>query len=300
MSTIAPTNVSANDALLSLIRPASVGSSGGTSVASADASRFPSDRVELSDRAQQILERSRADQTAADKLNQMVRDLRSQGSKGKTSTYSDLAKISRQADASTTGDKTVDAVKAMAKMPEFRSAADGRADDTVRALVRDGKVPQLPVRLTDAQAAQLSEKEINLFTIVQGVQGLYDAMPKSLDAALSQHVKQVIDGYPGMINQMKADIAGGKLPREYGEKQASRYESELAAARGGTMKISAETDTRLVRGISEFTMQRDAIGYSGRGQTTTTSDWNAITKKYGTENIQIGSSPYTSGWVITW
>lgn len=300
MSTIAPTNVSANDALVSLIRSASAGSSGGTSIASAGAARFPSDRVELSDHAQQILERNRADQTAADKLDQLVRDLRSQGSKGKTTTYSDLAKISGQADASTSGDKTVDAIKAMARMPEFGSAANGRTDDTVRALVRDGKVPQLPLHLTDAQRDQLSEKEIDLFTIVQGLQGLYDAMPKSLDEALSQHVKQVIDGYPGMINQMNADFAEGKLPGEYWEKQVSRYESELAAARGGTMKISAETDTSLVRGTSEFTMQRDAIGYSGRGQKTTTSDWNAITKKYGTENVQIGSSPYTPGWVITW
>jgi hypothetical protein len=309
MSTIAATNASANDALLSLIRSGPAGSPGAAPIAPAgadrsgtpsSAARFPSDRVELSDRAQQILERNSADQTAAGKLVQLVQYLKSQGSKGKHTTYSDLAKISGQGDAATTGDETVDAVKAMAKMPEFISAANGRADDAVRSLVRDGKVPQLPLHLTDAQAAQLSDREKTLFAIVQGLQGLYDAMPKSLDDALSQHVKQVIDGYPDMINQMKADIAAGRLPGEYGEKQVSRYEAELAAARGGTMKITAETDTRLVRGISEFTMQRDAIGYSGRGQTTTTSDWNAITKKYGTENIQIGSSPYTTGWVITW
>uniref|UniRef100_Q07S49 Uncharacterized protein n=1 Tax=Rhodopseudomonas palustris (strain BisA53) TaxID=316055 RepID=Q07S49_RHOP5 len=306
MSAIAAVNSSATSAVASLLSDAaSAATAGGTSASAttksdqASASRNPVDIVDLSDHAKATLARAKTEQVAADKLDQLVREIRAQRS-GKAATYTDLANISAQSDAAATGDETVDAVKAMAKMPEFGSAANGRADDAVRSLVRDGKVPQLPLHLTDGQAAQLSDKEKTLFAIVQGVQGLYDAMPKTLDEALSQHVNQVIDGYPNMINQMKSDIVDGKLPGEYWEKQVTRYESELTAAREGTMKITSETDTRLVGAKSEFTMQRDAIGYSGRGQTTTTSDWNSIINKYGTENIQIGSSPYTTGWVITW
>jgi hypothetical protein len=178
------TNPSVKDALVSLIQSGSAGSPGAALMASnasgdgaaSSAARFPSDSVELSDRAQQVFARNRTDQTAADKLDQLVCEIRGQGSKGKTAASSNSAVMSGKSDAATTGDETIDAIKAMARMPEFRAAANGRTDDAVRSLVRDGNVPQLPLYLTDEQAAQVSEKEITLFTIVQGVQGLYNAM----------------------------------------------------------------------------------------------------------------------------
>jgi hypothetical protein len=261
-----------------------------------------SDRVELSDRAQQILQQNKSDQIAADKLAQLVRELKAQGSKGKPATYSETGTLAAKTDAATTGDETVDAVKAMARLPAFAAAANGRTDETVRALVRDGKLPQMPLHLTDEQAAQLSDEEKTLYSIVKGLQGMYDAMPKSIDDALARHVKLVTDTYPDMIDRMRSGLADGSYRAdlvEIAEQQITRYEGELAAARAGTMKITAETDTSLVGGISEFTMQKDAIGFSGRGQKTT-SDWNGLINKYGTENIQVGSSPYTTGWVISW
>ena len=122
---------------------------------------------------------------------------------------------------------------------------------------------------------------------------------RGLDDALARRVKVVPDSYPESIARMKQGVADGSLEEETWPGIIAGYEEQLAAAREGRMKIAAETDPWLVQGRSDFTMRRDAIGFSGSGQRTTTSDWTALHAKYGA-NVEIGSSPYTPGWVITW
>ena len=309
MTRATATSASVNDALLLLGRAAA--SDGGTpSVLPGQAKAAPAasglgrtlaDRVDLSDRAKAILQRQKVEQATADTLERMMRAAKDPAGKGR-GPAADPSKASGFDPAKApagTGDQTLDLIRTMAGSAAFGAAAEGRTDDQVRALVRDGKLPAMPA-LDDSQRAQLSERELNVYEIVRGLQGLYDAMPKSLDDALARHVQGILDSYPESIARMKQGVADGSLKEETWPGIIAGYEERLAAAREGRMRISAETDPRLVEGRSDFTMQRDAIGFSGSGQATTTSDWTALYAKYGTKNVEIGSSPYTPAWVITW
>lgn len=303
MTRAAATGASVNDALLLLMRPAASDGASAPSALPGEAGTAPgaptlgrtlADRVDLSDRAKAVLQRQKVEQATADTLERMMRAIKDPSGKGRGSAATDPAKA-----FAGTGDKPLDLIRSMARSSEFAAAAEGRTDDQVRALVRDGKLPAMPT-LDDGQRAALSDRERNVYDIVRGLQGLYDAMPKGLDDALARRVSTILESYPESIARMKQGVADGSLKEETWPTIIAGYEEQLAAAREGRMRISAETDPRLVQGRSDFTMQRDAIGFSGSGQTTTTSDWNAIVDKYGTKNVEIGSSPYTTGWVITW
>lgn len=199
----------------------------------------------------------------------------------------------------TAASDAIAAVKDWAKSATFRSAAKGEADQQVRALVRDGKLPHLPV-LDEAQYDQLSEAEKNIYGTVSVLQGLYDAQPKSLEQALSDHVKSVLEGYPESIARMKSELASGKLPASDGWAGIiSDYEATLSAAQSGKMQIHAVTDPSLVTEHDEFSVHNDGVGWSGSG-VRTQADIPALQKLYGTPNVLPGSSPYFGSYVITW
>lgn len=199
----------------------------------------------------------------------------------------------------TTAPDAIAAVKAWAKSGLFRNAAKAVADDGVRALVRDGKLPDLPV-LDEAQYDQLSDAEKNIYGTVSTLQGLYDGQPKSLEEALSKQVNAVLEGYPESIARMKSELASGKLPASDGWPGIiADYEATLAAAQSGKMQIHAVTDPSLVSGHDEFTVRNDGVGWSGSG-VRTEADIPALQKLYGTQNVLPGSSPYIGSYVITW
>ena len=310
MTRAAATGPSINDALFLLARsaagdgastPSDLPGQARTTPDAPALSRTRPDRVDLSDRAKAVLARQKVEQATADTLERMMRAIRDSTGRGRGSAVAapSQAPSLDTAKASTgRGDGPLDFIRSMAGSSEFGAAAEGRTDDQVRALVRDGRLPAMPA-LDDSQRAQLSERELNVYEIVRGLQGLYEAMPKSLDDALARRVQVILDSYPESIARMKQGVADGSLREESWPDIIAGYEEQLAAAREGRMRIAAETDPRLVQGRSDFTMRRDAIGFSGSGQSTTTSDWTALHAKYGA-NVEIGSSPYTPGWVITW
>lgn len=197
------------------------------------------------------------------------------------------------------GGNAIAAIKAMAKSSLFQNAAQGHADDQVRALVRDGKLAELPA-LDEAQYASLSKSEQNIYGVVRTLQGLYDAMPKTIEQALSDHVKIVLDSYPESIARMKDGLASGTLPASDGWNDViANYEAELAAAREGRMQIHAVTDSSTVTATEEFSASGGEFGWSGRG-VSVQADIPALQKAYGTKNVLPGDSPYFGTYVITW
>ncbi|CEJ12860.1 hypothetical protein BN1110_03164 [bacterium YEK0313] len=309
MTRAAATGPSINDASFLLARsaagdgastPSDLPGQARTTPGSPALSRTLADRVDLSDRAKALLARQKVEQATADTLERLMRAIKDSTGRGRPPAAgpSQAPSFEPAKASAAAGDQTLDFIRSMAGSSEFGAAADGRTDDQVRALVRDGRLPAMPA-LDDGQRAQLSERETNVYEIVRGLQGLYEAMPKSLDDALARRVQVILDSYPESIARMKQGVADGSLKEETWPGIIAGYEEQLAAAREGRMTIAAETDPRLVQGRSDFTMRRDAIGFSGNGQRTTTSDWTALHAKYGA-NVEIGSSPYTPGWVITW
>ncbi|WP_063682377.1 hypothetical protein [Bradyrhizobium stylosanthis] len=197
------------------------------------------------------------------------------------------------------GGNAIAAIKAMAKSDAFRNAAQGRADDQVRALVRDGKLAELPA-LDETQWASLSKSEQSIYGVVRTLQGLYDAMPKSIEQALSDHVKTVLDSYPESIARMKDGLASGTLPASDGWTDIiANSEAELEAARQGRMQIHAASDSGMVTATEEFSASGGEFGWSGRG-VTVHADIPALQKAYGTKNVLPGDSPYFGTYVITW
>jgi hypothetical protein len=194
---------------------------------------------------------------------------------------------------------TVALIKTMAASGTFANAARGVVDDQVRALVRDGKIAQLPPP-KDFDPSGLSEAEQNVYHVVEGLQSLYDAQPKSLDDALASHVKVVVDSYPEMIARMKDGLASGTLPESDGWKDViAKSEAELEAAQQGRMKITGIDDPSLVQTTNEFTVAFDGIGWSGRG-TSTKANIPALQQLTGTKNVLPGGGPYTGSYVISW
>ncbi|ABD07920.1 conserved hypothetical protein [Rhodopseudomonas palustris HaA2] len=197
------------------------------------------------------------------------------------------------------GASAIAMIKTMAASGTFANAAMGVADDQVRALVRDGKIAQLPLP-KDFQTAGLSTAEQNVYHVVQTLQSLYDAQPKTLDDALAGHVATVLDSYPEAIARMKDGLANGTLPESDGWNDViARYEDELSAAQQGKMKITAIDDPGLVRTTNEFSVSSNGIGWSGRG-TSTTANIPALQELLGTGNVLPGGSPYTGSYAISW
>ncbi|RTL69320.1 MAG: hypothetical protein EKK41_13930 [Hyphomicrobiales bacterium] len=193
----------------------------------------------------------------------------------------------------------VDAVKQWAKSGLFHAAAQGNADDAVRAAVKDGKLPTLPT-LDDATYAVLSEPERKIYGVVGVLQGMYDAQPKTLAEALSSHVDAVLQSYPEAIARMQAGVADGTLKEAEGWKGIiADYQQQLDAARSGKMEIHSVDDKAQVREIDEFTVHDDGVGWSGRGLRVE-ADIPALQAKYGTSHVLPGASPYIGAYVITW
>lgn len=194
---------------------------------------------------------------------------------------------------------TVALIKAMASSSTFANAARGVVDDQVRTLVRDGKIAQLPLP-KDFDPSTLSTAEQNIYHVVEGLQSLYGAQPKTLDDALASHVKNVVDGYPEMIARMKDGLANGTLPESDGWKDViAKSEAELEAAQQGRIKITGIDDPTLVKTTNEFNVKLDGIGWSGSG-TKTTANIPALQQLTGTSNVVAGGGPYTGSYVISW
>lgn len=194
---------------------------------------------------------------------------------------------------------TIDLIKTMAASDTFANAARGVVDDRVRELVRDGKIAALPPP-KDFDPSGLSTAEQNVYHVVEGLQSLYNFQPKSLDEALANHVKTVVDSYPDMIARMKDGLASGTLPESDGWKDViAKSEAELEAAQQGKMKITGIDDPSLVQTTNEFDVRFDGIGWSGSG-TKTTANIPALQQLTGTKNVLPGGGPYTSSYVISW
>ncbi|QLH71257.1 hypothetical protein [Rhodopseudomonas palustris] len=194
---------------------------------------------------------------------------------------------------------TVSLLKTMAASSTFANAAKGVVDDQVRALVRDGKIATLPPP-KDFDPSNLSTAEQNIYHVVQGLQSLYDIQPKTLDEALANHVKTIVDTYPEMIARMKDGLASGTLPESDGWKDViAKSEADLEAAQQGRMKITAVDDPKLVQTTNEFTVRFDGIGWSGSG-TKTTANIPALQELTGSKNVWAGGGPYTNNYVISW
>lgn len=200
------------------------------------------------------------------------------------------------------GMSSADAVAALrdwAKSGLFHSAAQGVADDAVRAAVKDGKLPTLPT-LDDSAYAALSEPERKIYGVVSVLQGMYGWQPKSLADALSSHVDAVLESYPDAIARMQAGLSDGTLKEEEGWKVIiADYQQQLDAARSGTMQIHAGSDPGLVREIDEFTVHDDGVGWSGSALRVE-ADIPALQAKYGTSHVLPGASPYIGTYAITW
>ncbi|WP_322516678.1 hypothetical protein SR870_03585 [Rhodopseudomonas palustris] len=214
------------------------------------------------------------------------------GSSAALSTYTANGTLSGGAGA-------ISLIKTMAASGTFANAARGVADDQVRALVRDGKIAQLPMP-KDIDVSGLSTAEQNVYHVVQTLQSLYDAQPKTLDDALSGHVETVLESYPEAIARMKDGLANGTLPESDGWNDViARYENELSAAQQGKMKITGIDDPGLVQTTNEFSVSSNGIGWSGRG-TKTTADIPALQELLGTKNVLPGGGPYTGSYAISW
>lgn len=250
--------------------------------------RGASAKVELSDHAKAVLARAKEHQFVADQLEAYLESMRT-----------DRSAQSEPESAGQPGEAMAE-LKKWAKMDVFRNAAKAIADDEVRGLVRDGHLPLLP-RIDDEQWNQLSTEEQNVYGTVSVLQGLYDAMPKTLDQALSDHVNSILEGYPEDIERMKNGLASGALKAEDGwEGIIAQREAELAAAREGKMQIHAVDDPSLVQTTNEFSVSRGAsFGWSGRG-ITVNGNFPNLYEAFGTKNVVPGSSPYTGDYVITW
>lgn len=252
--------------------------------------------VTLSERAKAILAKAEKDQAVADQLADFLRGLAKPHDPTAKKTSGGGGSKSQASEGIT---KEMAAIKEWAKSDVFRNAAQGSADDAVRALVRDGHLPQLP-QLEPAQLEQLSDAERNVYEVVSGLQGLYDYMPKSLSQALSDHVASIIDTYPDNIARMKEGLASGTLPAEDGWSAIiARDESILAAAQQGKMQIHAVDDPALVQSKWEFTVTRDNFGWSGKG-TSVTANFPALYAAFDTKNVHPGTSPYIGNYVFTW
>jgi hypothetical protein len=154
--------------------------------------------------------------------------------------------------------------------------------------------------LSESQYASLSKAEQNIYGVVRTLQGLYDAMPKTIEQALSDHVKLVLDSYPEAIARMKDGLASGTLPASDGWNDViANYETELAAAQQGRMQIHAVTDPGLVQEDAQFTVSGGEHGWSGYGESVQ-ADIPALQSAYGTRNVLPGASPYVGAYVITW
>ncbi|WP_249143413.1 hypothetical protein [Bradyrhizobium liaoningense] len=196
------------------------------------------------------------------------------------------------------GTNAIAAIKAMAKSSAFRNAAQGSADDEVRALVRDGKLAELPA-LDEAQYAGLSKSEQSIYGVVRTLQGLYDAMPKTIEQALSDRVKSVLDTYPESIARMQDQLSSvSPAEAELIKQNIVGYQQELEAALQGRMQIHA-TDSSMVTATEEFSASGGEFGWSGRG-VTVHADIPALQRAYGTKNVLPGDSPYFGTYVITW
>ncbi|MBP2232295.1 hypothetical protein J2847_005620 [Azospirillum agricola] len=167
------------------------------------------------------------------------------------------------------------------------------------ALFRDGQLSKLPA-LDEGQRSQPSEEERDVHGAASSLQGLYDGMPKTLDQALADHRKVVLEAYPDEIGRMKSGLASGALKAEDGWNEIiSSREAELAAAKQGTMRIQAVNDPNLIQTENEFTVTRDIGGWSARG-VTVNANFPALQDSFGTKNLRPGSSPWTGDYVIRW
>ncbi|MBK3800639.1 hypothetical protein GAY33_15585 [Azospirillum brasilense] len=262
----------------------------------------PSSKVELSDRAKALMAKAEQEHAVASQLAAHL------AGRGRNSAIVNPLPMTQAAEnggvpmkpsAYGKASDGIAAVKEWAKSDVFRNAANAVADDQVRALVRDGKLSELPA-LDDDQLSQLSEAERNIYGTVKSLQGLYGGMPKTMDQALADRKKVVLEAYPDEINRMRSGLASGTLKKEDGwEDIIASREAELTAARQGTMKIHAVNDSNLIQSKGEFTVAHDANGWSARGMTVN-GNASALQEAFGTKNMQVGSSPYTGDYVITW
>ena len=255
--------------------------------------------VTLSDQAKAVLAKAAKDQAVADQLEEYLR--RIADDRDPTAPAAKKTGGGGVSQPAATGEaaEAMAAVKQWAKSDIFRNAAQGAADDAIRALVRDGQLIDLP-RLEPAQLDQLNEAEKNVHGVVRGLQGLYAAMPKSLPQALSDHVNSILEGYPDNIARMKEGLASGTLPAEDGwHELIVRDEAILAAAQQGKMQIHAVDDPTLVQSQWEFSVTGGDTGWSASG-TSVSANFPALYTAFDTKNVRPGTSPYIGDYVITW
>lgn len=258
----------------------------------------PSSTVSLSDHAKALMLRAQQESSLADRL---AAHLQGGGAGGGTGGGTGAGGAAALLDSGNAGitNPTVATVRQWAKLDAFQNAAGGAVDDQLRAAVRDGQLPTL-AKLQDGEWDQLSPEEQNVYGAVSTLQDLYGAMPKTMDQALADYKKVVLESYPDDIARMRSGLASGSLKAEDGWKDiiASR-EAELAAAQQGTMTIHAVNDPSLIQTTNQFTVSRDSNGWSGNG-IKVDGNFEALASKFGAKNISIGSSPYTGDYAITW
>jgi len=132
------------------------------------------------------------------------------------------------------------------------------------------------------------------------LQGLYDTMPKTIEQALSDHVKSVLDFYPDAIVRMQDQLSSvSPADAELIKQNIAGYQEELEAAQQGRMQIHTASDSSLVTATEEFSASGGEFGWSGRG-VSVHADIPALQKAYGTKNVLPGDSPYFGTYVITW
>lgn len=201
--------------------------------------------------------------------------------------------------SASSGDAAIANVKEWAKSPLFRNAAKGIADDSLRAAIRDGQLPELAA-LDEQQWGRLSQSEKMIYGTVRTLQGLYEAQPKSLERALSDHVKLVLDGFPESIARMKDGLATGILKAEDGwPRVIADYEAELDAAQSGRMQIRAVDHSALMQAKYEFSVDHNGFGWSGRG-VSVQADIPALQSMFQSQNVLPGASPYIGTYAIIW
>lgn len=243
---------------------------------------------------------SAPDRTAGANSQPLIATLDVGNASGRTSSaaFSAIQALGSASGVNNSAD-SVATIKAWAKLGQFQNAGRGVVDDQLRELVKDGKLASLGA-IDEDEWSRLSSSEQNVYGIVRTLQGLYEGQPKSIEDALSTHVKQILEGHPESIARMKAGLASGALPAADGWSDViAGYEAELAAAQQGMMQIHAVDDPKLVSAEDKFSVHNDGVGWSGAG-VTVHADIPALQALYGTQNVLPGSSPYAGSYVITW
>lgn len=196
--------------------------------------------------------------------------------------------------------KTVQKVKDIANTLGFNDGV-GRIDpEKIRTMVSNGEIPPL-AKLEQADIANLTPAEKDLYALIESWQNYYNAQPQTVDEALENYKKIVIESYPESITRMKNELASGKLdPKDGWEDVIASYESELSAATEGRMEIRTVNDPKLVYETGAYKSKQNAFGGWDLDTPNTQADIPALQKLCGTNNVCAGISPNFGAYVISW